>query len=204
MRSFGRRRTGVVVAAGGLAGLLACASVAMACIPYKGKMEVEGIGDGATSVEVVGNGRGMNYCTGEPYGPSASLPNPGGAGTFKVKVKPTTQGDCVSQLLGHHKVRFWPYPSSPATSLSPPLDPSPDGPTAPGADSELGTTPEEYKCFPWNADSGPVGDLIVGPDGTGEGVYQIPPRVGPGYGAVCLINGELNFLGGHRAPILLL
>lgn len=181
MRSFGRRRTGVVAAAGGLAGLLACASVAMACIPYMGKMEVEGIGDGASSVEVVGSGRGMSYCPDEPYGPSASLPNPGGVGTFKLNVAPTTNGDCASQLLGHHGVRFWS-----------------------GAPAELSTSEDDYKCFPWNPGSQPVGDLLVDVNGNGEGVYNIPAGAAPGYGAVCLINVTAGFLGGHRAPILLL
>lgn len=137
----------------------------MACIPYKGKLEVEGIGAGATSTEVTGAGAGMFYCPGDPYGPSAQLPNPDGTGTFRVKVKPTTQGECSSQLVGHYGVRFWS-----------------------GSASELGTSSDDFRCFSWNTGSVRVGDLVVHPTGHGEGVYSITAGAQPGYGAVCVQN----------------
>lgn len=72
---------------------LVLASAVLACVPYKGRFEVRGTGQGGTKVSVVGAGRGMNYCDGEvPV--SAELPG----GGFTAEVSPKVGGECEAQL----------------------------------------------------------------------------------------------------------
>lgn len=86
-------RKGALAVGAGVAAMLVLASVAFACVPYKGRFEVRGTGQGGTKVSVVGKGMGMRYCEDEQPVP-AELPG----GGFTAAVSPKVGGECEAQL----------------------------------------------------------------------------------------------------------
>lgn len=186
-----RQRRTAVIALGVAGFVIVLASVAFACVPWKGEMTVTGQTSGNT-MTVLGSGTGMSYCSGS-YPALAIAQNE----LIDVSVAP---GECDGQV---EKLREGEYIVSLTEGGF--LDPSGNGQYSQFASD----------CMPIDGfDSGTpthqfADTFSVGADGTGGGTYDMSEyfmlsnqAVPHEAGAICAtIQGDPDHRQGHMMPL---